>query len=434
MNLSLRGLIPVLGALLLASGAAGATEAETSADRTADPSISRFVQAVVASNPRVQAARAALDASTARRDAASRPLYNPSLLLEAEHTDIERTQTIGISQTIDWADKREARTDVAESGIDVARAEYFATRWGVMVELLNGLSQYRTRAALDELASQRVRLMNEFMNIAQRRYDSGDLAQIELDVARIAATDARIQKATAAAGLAEARQAVRNLTSASSPPSGWPGLTADLPPLTAAIDPAKLIMALPEVLAAQNQVRVADALVELREREKRPDPTLSLAGGSEGGEALIGLNVTIPLFVRNRFSHEVTAALAERREAQQIADDVIRRASARIASAAERYRLAQGAWIDWDKTGSASLERQKDLLQRLWRAGELGTTDYLVQIEQTLDVEQDALDLRESLWRAWFEWLAASGRIDSWLGLEREVQALALPSRLESFQ
>ena len=59
-----------------------------------------FVQSVVESNPRVQAARAALEASGANRDAASRPLYNLELSLDTEYSDTD-TRAAGISQTLD---------------------------------------------------------------------------------------------------------------------------------------------------------------------------------------------------------------------------------------------------------------------------------------------------------------------------------------------
>jgi cobalt-zinc-cadmium efflux system outer membrane protein len=381
----------------------------------ADPALIQFVQTVVDANPRVQAARAALEASSAFRDAASRPLYNPELSLDAENADSE-TRALGISQTLDWGGKRKARTAVAESDLLVVEAEYLAARWAVTVELLDGLAQHQTSAERDALAQSRQQLMDEFAALAQRRFDAGDLAQVELDLARLASTDARIQKATVGAGLAEARQAVRNLTPRSAV-AQWPTLPGALPALPkSAEDPQSLVLALPEVLAARRQVETADAVVELRRRERRPDPTLSLAGGEEDGETLIGLNVTIPLFVRNRFSHEVTAAIAERSRAQQLADDVIQRAYSRLVSAAERYDLSRGAWGDWASTGQASLTRQTEQLQILWQAGELSTTDYLVQLTATLDVQESALDLREALWRAWFEWLWASGQVDAWLG------------------
>ena len=401
-----------LGVLLLVPWAAPAAEGGFPGFTLADPALVRFVQVVVEANPRVQAAHAALEASSAYRDAASRPLYNPELNLETEDSHNE-THVVGISQTIDWGGKRKARTAVAESDRLVAEAEYLATRWNVTVELLNGLALHQTGIERSTLAESRAELTDDFAELAQRRFEAGDLTEVDLDLARLSATDARIRKATAAADLAEARQAVRSLTP-QSPAAQWPALPAELPGLPAGEDPQSLVLELPDVVAARRQVESADALVELRRRERRPDATVSLAGGQEEGENLIGLSLSIPFFIRNRFSHEVRAALAERSQAQRIADDVTQRAHARLISAAERYELSRGAWDDWESTGQASLTRQTGQLQRLWQAGELSTTDYLVQLTATLDVRESALDLRHALWRAWFEWLCASGQVDAW--------------------
>lgn len=415
MQKPLCGFVLLLGGLILIPWAAQAADTGAIGTTRADPELIRFVQAVVETNPRVQAARAALDASGSFRDAASRPLYNPELSLDAENADSE-TRAIGISQTLDWGGKRKARTAVAESDRLVVEAEYVAARWAVTVELLDGLAQHQTGVERDALAESRRQLMQEFADLARRRFDAGDLNQVEFALAKLASTDARIQKATAGAGLAEARQAVRNLTPRS-PAEQWPQLPASMPVLPqTASDPQVLILALPEVLAVRRQVESANAVVELRRRERRPDPTVSLAGGREDGENLVGVNVTVPIFIRNRFNHEVTAAMAERSQAQQIADDVMQRAHARLISAAERYELSRGAWGDWELTGQTSLTSQTEQLQKLWAAGELSTTDYLVQLRQTLDVQESALDLREVLWRAWFEWLWASGQVDAWLG------------------
>ena len=88
----------------------------------------------------------------------------------------------------------------------------------------------------------------------------------------------------------------------------------------------------------------------------------------------------------------------------------------RLTGAAERYELSRGAWDEWALSGQASLTRQTGQLQTLWQAGELSTTDYLVQLSATLDVQESALELRHALWRAWFEWLWASGQVDAWFG------------------
>ncbi len=380
----------------------------------ADHALRRFVQSVVDANPRVKAARAALDARRSDRDAASRPLYNPEINADFERTH-ETRYWFGIGYTVDWGGKGKARSALAESERRVAEAAVTLVRRGVAIDLLNGLAAHRTGAERDSLAARRQELMREFAELAQRRFETGDVNQVELELARLAAVDARIRRATTAASLAGAKQAVRVLAP-DLPATQWPSLPSSLPDLPDGANVQSLIEALPEVLAARRRADAAKALVELRRRERRPDPTLSLGGGSEAGDRLTVAELSIPLPLLNRFGDEVDAAAAERRAAQQAQADVLRRARARLVSAMERYQLALAAWKDWRKTGQASLARQQEQLRRLWKAGDIGTTDYLVHAGQTLDLRESALDLRETLWGAWLEWLSASGQIDAWIG------------------
>jgi len=419
MRIPLSGLVVLIGCLPITVWSVQNTESagELFFETYSDPGLNRFVRVVVDTNPRVQAARAALDASRARESAAGMPLYNPELEADYENA-VDRTWEVGIGQTLDWAGKRKARTSVAASDRHAIEADYMATRRDIAVDLLAGLTHYQTGVQRDALAIERDRIMREFAELAQRRFDAGDLNQVEADLATLAYVEAQIQRATAAADLAEAKQEVRNLTLLSASDQ-WPVVETELPSMPNLDDPQKLVLGLPEILAAQRRVDAADALVELRERERRPDPRLGLRGGQEDDSTLIGVNLSIPLFIRNSFKYEVTAAVAERDRAQQILDDMLRRAYVRFIGASERYQISRDAWRGWEQTGQISLQRQGDLLQRLWEAGELSTTDFLVQVRQTLDTRESALDLRLTMWRAWFEWLAASGQVDNWLGMEK---------------
>ncbi len=409
----------VLCGLILMSWTTLVAETTVLGNARASVALTRFVQAVVDSNHRVQAARAGLEASSALRDAASRPLYNPEFSLDAENA-AAKTRTLAISQTLDWGGKRKARTAVAELDRLVAEMEYLTARWAVAVDLLNGLAQYQTGVERDRLAELRQQLMEEFATLAQRRFEVGELDLVELDQALLALTEARIQKAMAAADLAEARQAVYSL-GPRTPEAQWPFLPEKLPEvLEQGTDPQSLVQALPEVVAARHQVNTADALVEVQRRERRPDPTLSLTGGYEDGEKLIGLSLSFSLPILNRFKHEVTAARAERDRAQQLADDAVQMARAFLTSAAECYELSRSAWDEWEQTGRKSLDRQREQLRRLWQAGDMDMADYFGQLGQTIDVRESALDLHEQVWQAWFEWLRASGQVDAWLGRASE--------------
>lgn len=403
------------------SGVSMATETTTANSTVAtlsppNPALVEFVRTVIASNPRVQAARSAVNAGGALQSAAARPLYNPELELEAEDADAD-TYTLGISQTIDWADKRSARSAVAAADRLTAEAEYLVTRRTVIAELLTGLASWQTGVERHALATERVRLMQQFAALAKRHFSAGDMPQAELNLATLVLADARMRQSVTEAELVSARQQVNNLAPLSAGEQ-WPELDTRLPALPVQGDTQPLLMALPEVQAAQRRVASANELVALRKREKRLDPTVSLTGGEEDGERLLGLNLSIPLPVRNNFSHEVTAAYERHLQARQLADDVFQRARARLVSATERYRIAHGAWQDWQQVGQPSLQQQGDQLRRLWEAGELSATEFLVQAGQAIDSQDSALDLRQSLWRAWFEWLVASGNLVWWLSAD----------------
>jgi len=418
MSMKSRGIVICMTILVIASPfdrpyAAEGTDEQLLKYEATD--LAAFVRNIVDANPTVKAARAAVDASTAYEAAAGRPIYNPELELEAEDAD-SKTRALGISQTLDWGGKRRARLTVAEAERRSVVADYSVVRWQVTVELLSALADYQTESEKSDLAAVRVEAMQDFAAVSRRRFDAGDISQIELDLAVLAYTQARMQLASAATGFAESKQAVTNMV-LNAPENRWPEINVELAPPEIAQDAAQdLVMALPHVRAARLQVEVASARVSLRERERRVDPTLTLRGGKEDDETLVGVNVTIPLPIRNSFRHEVTAASAERRQAQQVLSDVSRRAYTRFLGAQERYRISQGAWQDWQETGDISLQSQGALLRRLWEAGELSTTDYLIQLRQTLDTEESALELRRAMWRAWFEWMTASGQIETWLG------------------
>ncbi len=377
----------------------------------ANPALTGFVNSAVDDNPRVVAARARLAASEARTRAAGRPLYNPELTLGTQDAET-REKTISLDQTIDWSGKREARSLVAREEAESARAEYLLTRREVALELLQGLTAWQTTSAREDLAEQRVSIMSEFASLSRKRFEQGDLNQVELSVAALAYTQARITHADVSVELAEAKQQIMAIEP-DVQPEDWPHLDS-LQPLPK-VATERLVARLPEVLSSRGLLRAAQATVELRRREKKPDPTLSLSGGKEEKATLLGLDLSIPLYVRNRFTHEVTAAIEDSTVAQKTLDDLLLRSQSRIVNSGLRYDLYYKAWEDWQKSGSLDLDEQGRQLQLLWESGEISTTEFLLQIQQTLDTRDSILLLEQRVWSAWLEWLLASGTIDNWL-------------------
>ncbi|GMR07062.1 MAG: hypothetical protein BMS9Abin26_0064 [Gammaproteobacteria bacterium] len=384
------------------------------------PVLLNLVRETLNKNPGVQAARAAVAAAEARVRGADRPLYNPQLELGAEQAET-RTGSLGLSQAIDWADKRGARTDVADAELGAVRAEYATVRQRLGGELLTSLGRYHTAQSMQQLAQQRAELMRRFLNLAEKRNQAGDLSQIELNLARLARTQAILQLSQTASDLAATGQALAAVTGELR--RDWPALPTDLPELQV-IDAESILTNLPELRASRARTRAARSAVTLRTRERRPDPTIGVRAGQErsfrngnnDAYGMAGLTLSIPLYVRNSFRAEVEVAGAELTQAEQSLQDRYRRARARLLLAADRYRLSRSAWGAWLRTGQSSLGDQVLLLERIWRSGEMSTADYLMQLNQTLDVRINALDVQGRLWMAWADWLVASGQLDAWLG------------------
>ena len=384
---------------------------------TDQPTLTALVRTVLDDNPRVLAARSAVDVTQARESAADRPLYNPELDVEYEDAGNVTTKTLGFSQSIDWGDKREGRKRVAALERERALAELAGIRQGLTAELLAALADYHVAAELAALAEQRSNLMKRFLELTQQRQQAGDLGQVALDLARLAYTEANLQRVRILGDQAQAEQTLKAVVDG--PQGGWPVLPAL--PSSLSLDPANidtLLEQLPVLRAARAQITQARAAVDLSRRERKADPTIGLRGGREGSDNLIGVSLSIPLFVRNNFSAEVDAANAQAIQREQSAHNIYRTSRARLISTAQRFELERQAWSDWLQTGQTSLESQVQLLERLWRVGELSTADYLVQVKQTLDTRTAAVELHGSLWQAWFQWLAASGQTESWLGLK----------------
>jgi len=377
----------------------------------ADRSLYQFVSVLVANHPDVKASYESLRAAEASTTAAGRPMYNPELSLEAENSE-ERTTTIGLRQTLDWTRKNKSKGLIASAEQEIAKAKYKLVRWEAMTNLLGYLAAFQLGSQRELLARERASLMDDFSEIAKKRLNAGDLTSVEMNLASLAVAEARMQKASALANLSEARQQVLSFMPVSS--DGWPELAKSFPAPPGDIVGDK-VSELPEIIVARSEVHRAEEEVRLRKKERKADPTFALAGGKEGDKDLVALSFSMPLHIRNNFSAEVAAALARSEQARQRQDGVTRHTTTRVRSARVRYQISYDAWREWEGVGLASLNEQRAELNRLWESGEMSTTDYLVQLRQTLDVQETALELKLELWNSWFEWLRASGLIETWL-------------------
>ncbi len=382
--------------------------------------LAAIVNHALESNPEIQAAKAAVGTAHARLTGAGLPLNNPELEMEAEHTDIG-TYTLGISQTIDWYNKQDAMEQAMRAELNVAQAQVTALNLVKSAELLKAIGGIATHHEIATLSRRRTGILERFSQLAEKRHAAGDIPQVELELARLSLTEAVMLHAGTGSELIQVKSDYFSLS----------GQTLDdkiqlpdqLPAsLSSTLNEETLVRNHPQVQVAQLMMQASRQHIHAVDQERKADPTFSLRAGREESENLLALTFSIPLQVRNDFQSSVNAAQAEALSAEQEAQQTYRNLLTRLRSARERYLLVADAWSLWVSHGRTSLHQRIDLLEALWQAGEMSTTDYLLQVQQTLDTQIAGVRLQGDLWSTWVDWLSASGTLDTWLSKALEEQ------------
>ena len=195
------------------------------------------------------------------------------------------------------------------------------------------------------------------------------------------------------------------------PPPAWSPSTEDR------------VARIPEWRVASATAASASQRISIAERERRPDPTLSVRAGrvdlGRASDNVLGVAFSVPLFVRNTYRAEVVAARAEAGAADAEQRRIELELSARADRTTRTYEAVRSAWEQWSKSAGTDVDKRADLLERLWRAGEISTADYLIQLKQSLDTALAGADLQGRLWRSYVDALYSTGRLDAWVGFDR---------------
>ena len=203
----------------------------------------------------------------------------------------------------------------------------------------------------------------------------------------------------------------------------WPNLMG-VPVADDALTFAYDIETLPEIILARNQIEIFRAQINVARSDRKPDPTIGVTVGQEGGgsrvddeprHTTVGLKLSLPIPIWNSYKAEVRAAGADLNQSEQNYFVVENQVMARLEATMNRYQSAANAWNEWSKQGAMPLSEQRDLLKRLLEAQEISAVDYLVQLNQTFEVENTSIELNGRLWNAWFAWQNASNTFDKWL-------------------
>ena len=407
------GLFACLITLSLSTPAAY-TQESTARDESVEQ-LTDIVRKVLQSNPEILAAQAAVETATHSLKGAELPLNNPEVGIEAERTDTNAF-AISYSQTIDWHDKQKGQQQVAQSELSTSLAELESLRLSLASELLKTIGSVASNHQITAFSKQRTVILDRFVQLAKQRFAAGDISRSEQELASLSLSEAIMQHAGNGAELIQAKSDYFRLTGEepdarfSFPnqlPSKLPGTESD----------TSLIEQHPDFRVAWQAAQVARLQIHTADLERKVDPEMSVTAGRDDDDMLVGFSLSIPLSFRNDLGTNVDVARAKSLQAEQQMQQVQRTLSARIKNARARYKLVSSAWAQWFNRGNLSLQQRIEILEAQWQSGEISTTDYLLQVQQTLDTRITSAELHGNLWSAWVEWLSGSGTLSNWFNL-----------------
>lgn len=410
-----RAAVVVLAAGLLS----GPSIAAQAPDSMAPAALREALQAAWQTHPSYRATQAQLASARARLDAAGQPLYNPEVELAADDEGPDRTATAGLNLTLDLSGKRRVRRDAASARLDQATAEARLRRRDFTKQWFASWAELQTAQQRVRTGERRLALVSRFAGLADKQFAADDISGLERDLASLARDEAQAEQSQLVAERADAEARFRAV-------GGAPERVADLAlpsdALPPSIAPQAGIEQLPDWQAAQAAAVAAERDVTVARRNRVADPTIGVRAGrvDYGGlkDDVFGLSASIPLYVRNSYRAEVVAAQADADVAAAQADRVRLELDAERRRATESYAAAQSAWSQWRASRGTDVEHRAGLLERLWREGEVSTADYLLQLKQTLDTALAGAELEARLWRTYADYLAATGQLERWAGLE----------------
>ena len=384
------------------------------------PVLHEFITQVLEGHPSLLSTEASQRAVEARAQGKAQSIYNPEIEIGYVNNR-DRDKEIGISQTIDWSGKRRARSKVGRAEVAASKSVYLLVKKDLITEMLQNLTEYQTALKIYKVAEDRTSLSEDFLKLAQRRNLAGELPRSELLTAMLALSESQAAKNKASSELSQSKETLIALVGEER--EVWPNLSG-IPVANDALTFAYDIETLPEIALARNQIEISKAQVNVARSERKPDPTIGVTIGQEGGgsrfdaeprRTTVGLKLSLPIPVWNSYKAEVRASGADLNQAEQDYFVVENKVRARLDATINRYQSATSAWSEWSKQGVMPLSEQRDLLKRLFEAQEISAVDYLIQLNQTFEVENTSIELNGRLWNAWFSWQNASNTFDVWL-------------------
>jgi outer membrane protein, heavy metal efflux system len=381
--------------------------AVTATARAEELTLERALERARTSGAAAVAARLRVEESRARRRAAGAFRENPALdAAVGRRAGAAADYAVGLSQTLDLgrggrvASAQAALLRETAAGEDEVRLALRA----VALAFQRGLAEgERLRIAREAEAG-----ASALVRVAEQRHAAGDVADLDVGVARAALARSRADALATEARAALAEADLRALLAY----DGELALVGDLVP-PVADGAAALVEAAagrPDVRAAEAEVREAEAEAAVARALARPQVAPSVRVERDEGTHVLwgGLTIGLPLWNRGAGEREAAAARASR---LRVRAEAVRRTAREEAAGAHRaYGLRLAAARELAHARSLADDNEA-LAVRSYQEGQIGLGDLLLARREAGELRAADVDHRQEAAAAAVELLSLAGRL-----------------------
>jgi cobalt-zinc-cadmium efflux system outer membrane protein len=253
-------------------------------------------------------------------------------------------------------------------------------------------------------------LARAIYDVADRRFRAGDLAVLDVNLARAALARARAERDAGEADQATTLGALRGLLRVDGPIAVRGDLALGAPPEVSAL--SQLIEQRPELRVLEAAIREADADSAVARTLAKPNYGVGLRYQREGDDHIVlgGLTVSLPLFSKGQELGATGTARGARLRAELDATRAVMRIDLQSAVAAYERRVTAARGLETDAL--PGLDDTEALTARSFDAGQIGLPDVLL-------IRRELLDTRFQYLSALFEAALARVAVDAAAGVVR---------------
>jgi cobalt-zinc-cadmium efflux system outer membrane protein len=297
---------------------------------------------------------------------------------------------VEVAQELDMPPRRRARIDAARAVVAQEEQQARESERQVLRDVATSYVRALEARERGDWATNGKRLADEALHIAERRYAAGDVAQLDVNLARTAVARAGAETRAASATLIGHLTQLQVLLGITAPVTIGGSLRGalTLPP----DDPLARAAERSDVRALDAEIVEAEAEQRLTQTLRWPDFGLRASYKREGEERIVlgGVGISLPLFNRGQEASAVADARLARLRVER--DALTRTVEAEIRGGMASHDALRGAAEEYERTVLPLVEENERLALESYEVGQIGLADLLLVRRESLDARRTFID------------------------------------------